>query len=321
MMVIKNKNILCYSVFIIFLQFGCNSNPEIDDFTTPISDQSDANNIPINDPDQFIFEGLYSGLYPWGNSLINNQYKTDYINICKSIGNINTIGKNEVEENIIILSLGPSNPHKIFDGINTAEYNDANFGENIRFVNGAIGGIDFNDILNITGPYWLQVDSILQSQNISASEVQVIFCIEDDLLNHDTTIARAFELKENYIQLLEQIRLKYPNCVLFLAGDKGYNNYSNEERFSEPKGYLNGWAIKLLVEDYINGNLPEYPFINWLDYYWADGDTPRWDGLTYHLSDFIGPDYIHLTTEKAQELGLATHEKLKSDQGALYWYK
>ena len=320
-MVIKNKNIILYALLAVFLQFGCNKNAEIDDFGPQIPDQNEPNNTPNNDPDQFVYEGLNSGLYPWGNNLINNQFKTDYINICKSIANINALGKTEATENTVILTLGPSNPHKIFEGINYAQLGDAGFGDNIRFINGAMGGIDFNDILNYNGPYWIQVDSLLQSQNITALQVQVIFCIEDDLLNQDTTIARAFQLKENYILLLEEIRLKFPNCILFLTGDKGYNNYSLAERFSEPKGYLNGWAIKLLVEDYINGNLPEYPFINWLDYYWADGETQRWDGLTYTLSDFIGPDYIHLTTEKANELGQATHEKLKGDQGAMYWYK
>ena len=320
-MIAKNKVVLLLTVAVVFIQFGCNKNADLDDFKPPIPDQSEIQNIPLNDPDEFVFEGLNSGLFPWGNTLINNQYNTDYINVCKSLGDLSLIENPEEKEPIVILTLGPSNPHKIFEGIKYAQMEDPGFGENIRYVNGAIGGIDFNDILNPAGPYWTQVDSTLQSQNISASQVQVIFCIEDDLLNQDTTILRAYQLKENYINLLEEIRSKFPNCILFLAGDKGYNNYSSEERFAEPKGYLNGWAIKLLLEDYINGYMADYPFIYWLDYYWANGITPRWDGLTYALSDFNAPDYIHLTTEKANELGRATHEKLKSDPGARYWYK
>ncbi len=316
----NNYTVLCFCLAQILL-FGCKKNAEIEDFTLPPPNESEASNIPINDPDEFMFEGLHSGLYPWGNSLVDNQYKTDYINISQSIGTLNTLGANTEVGDIVILSLGPSNPHKIYEGIETAEYNDIGFGENINFINGALGGIDFNDILDFTGSYWMNVDSILQTENTTADQIEVIFCIEDDLLNQDTSITRAYQIKDNYILLLEEIRLKFPNCVLFLVGDKGYNNYSIAQRFAEPRGYLNGWGVKLLVEDYINGALPEYPFINWLDYYWADGEIPRWDGLTYSLTDFIGPDYIHLTSAKAYELGVATHEKLKSDPGGMFWYK
>lgn len=152
-------------------------------------------------------------------------------------------------------------------------------------------------------------------------QVQIIFCIEDDFKNSDNTIQRAYTIKDQYVTLLSTIRTKYPNTKLIFVGDRGYNDYAVLTKYKEPKGYLNGWAVKFLVEDYANNLLPQYPFVNWLDYYWANGAEPRWDDLTYLQTDFTAPEYSHLTPEKSNALGLVTHGKFKQDAGAMYWYK
>ena len=71
-MIAKNKVVLLLTVAVVFIQFGCNKNADLDDFKPPIPDQSEIQNIPLNDPDEFVFEGLNSGLFPWGNTLIIN---------------------------------------------------------------------------------------------------------------------------------------------------------------------------------------------------------------------------------------------------------
>ena len=66
-MIAKNKVVLLLTVAVVFIQFGCNKNADLDAFKPPIPDQSELQNIPLNDPDEFVFEGLNSGLFPWGN--------------------------------------------------------------------------------------------------------------------------------------------------------------------------------------------------------------------------------------------------------------
>ncbi len=276
---------------------------------------------PLNVPNEFNFEGVESGLYPWGNEMISNTYKTNYINICKEIKPLNNDGNADNNGKVVALGIGASNPSIMFDGLLAAQRGDSNFGDDFVFVNGAINAQDLFKILSPNSDYWTNVKTILSNSGYTEKSVQVIFCIEDNLKNKNLSIQRAHDLKQDYIDLHDLIRKRFPNCKLFLVGDRGYSGYTTEPKHAEPVGYLNGWGVKLFVEEYVNGNLPEYPFVNWLDYYWANGEENGPTGISYKMSDFKGPSYIHITQNKANELMSDTHSKLKTDVGAKYWYK
>ncbi len=277
--------------------------------------------IPLNQPAEFKFDGVTSGLYPWGNELISNSYKTKYIEISKEITPMNNDGHADNNGKVVALGIGASNPSIMFDGLKEAQRNDSKFGDDFVFVNAAINAQDLAKLLNPNTDYWLNVKKILTDNGYTEKSVQVIFCIEDNLKNKKLTMQRAYDLKQDYVDLLALVRTRFPNCKLFLVGDRGYSGYTTDPKHAEPVGYLNGWAVKLFVEEYVDGKLPEYPFVNWLDYYWANGDDRSPSGVSYKMSDFKGPSYIHIMQSKANELTAVTHEKLKKDVGAKYWYK
>lgn len=310
-----------YLSLAVLMLTQCSITTAPEPMSQPDNERTSAINIPLNDPTTFTFEENTSGLYPWGNTLILNDYRTNYIAKCKSIKAIDSNGVIKKSGKVVILGLGGSNPSHIYQEMKAIHLAQYPFGKSLVVVDGAIGGKDLPDILNPDASYWNQVKKQLDSLHVTESQVQVIFCIQDDFSLDDTTLLRAVALKESYLLLLDLVRVKYPNCKMFLVGDRGYNDYATLPKYWEPKGYLNGWGVKLLVQDYANNLLPEYPFVNWLDYYWANGTIPRWDGLTYSLSDFLPPIYSHLTDEKITELATATHNKLKIDVGAKYWYK
>lgn len=309
-----------HTIIITILLFatGC-SKTELEIIDDPIV--STTFKIPLNNPDIFTQNGVESGLYPWGNSLITNSYKTNYINACESIEPLNYFGANAGSGKVVVLTIGGSNPAIIYNGFINAQQSDPGFGSDLLFINGGINSQDFSNLLDPATNYWDNMQNLLTTNNVTENDVQVIFCIEDNLRYRDTSFQRAYLLRDDYVDLLEIIRDKYPNCKLFLAGDRGYSGYTDDPKHDEPIGYENGWAVKFLVADYINGLLPEYPVVNWLDYYWADGENPRWDGLTYSPTDYAAPAYVHFTQNKADELAGSTHAKLKTDPGASYWYK
>jgi len=299
----------------------CSISPSLEEPVQQVSLRTSHSNIPLNDPTTFFYEGTSSGLYPWGNSLIFNDYRANYITSSKAIKAMNQYGVVKKSGKVVILGLGGSNPSKMYESMKTSILAQYPFGKSLVMVNGAIGGKDLPDILNPDASYWTTVGRLLDSANVTPTQVQVIYCIQEDFVNQDTTFARALAIKESYLLLLDVIRLKYPNCKMFLVGDRGYNDYATLAKYWEPTGYLNGWAAKFLVQEYVDGLLPQYPFVNWLDYYWANGTEPRWDGLTYNFSDFLSPIYAHLTDEKINALATSTHNKLKIDAGAKFWYK
>lgn len=304
---------------IVFATASCSRES---DFVEPVPVvPQGTGNIPLNDPDLFTWNGEQSGLYPWGNEMISNDYQSFYASVSQSIHPSSFSGLRTSHPKVVVLGIGGSTPGILFNGFIHAQQNDPGFGSDLLFINGGINAMDLSDLLDPATNYWNNMETLLNNNAATAEDVQVMFCVEDNLRSVDTSFARATLLKDNYIQLMEIIRNHYPNCKLFLVADRAYSGYTDDPHHHEPIGYLNGWGVKLFVEDYINGELPQYPVINWLDYYWADGENPRWDGLTYSQSDFSGPAYVHIKQEKADEITAVTHEKLKADPSASYWYK
>ena len=308
-------------VFILFL-FAASSCSRGTDLIDQVPDIPEATgNIPLNDPHLFTYNGEQSGLYPWGNEMISNAYESKYQSVSENIHPASFSGLRTSKPKVVILTIGGSTPAIMFEGFIHAQQNDPGFGNDLLFINGGMNAMDFSDLLNPNTNYWDNMESLLYDQSATPEDVQVMFCIEDNLRSLDTSFTRTSLLKNDYAELLNIIRTHYPNCKLFLVGDRGYSGYTDDPHHDEPIGYLNGWGVKLFVADYINGLLPEYPVVNWLDYYWADGENPRWDGLTYSQSDFAGPAYVHLHQEKADEIAETTNEKLKADPAASNWYK
>ena len=323
----KSKKVSSLSIlsltFTLFIFSSCQmfDSPEslVNENESLIAEKN-VGNKPINNPILFTYNGHQSGLFSWGNALIANTYKINYLNANLAIKSLDAAGNSAVNGKIGILEIGGSNPAIIFNGLQTNQLNDPGFGSKLTFVNAGMNAMDLSDILKPTTNYWNNVQTLLTQNGLTTKQVEVIFCIEDNLKNTDVTFTRASSLQTDYVALLSLVRTKYPNCKLFLVGDRGYTGYTTEPQHKEPIGYLNGWGVKLFVEQYSDGLLPVYPAVDWLDYYWANGETARFDGLTYSKSDYRA-GYIHFTDAKAEELGVATHARLKADVGTSYWYK
>lgn len=303
-------------VLILLIVFsGCSESIPIDE---PVTENV---RVPLNDPSLFYYNGQASGLYPWGNALDDNDYKNAYMDACAAVHPKNAAGENSDDGKTVLLAIGGSTPGIMYNGLISAQSHEPGFGEDLVTINAGMNGKDLSELRNPGDSYWSDVDELLSGSGVTAQQVEVIFCIEDNLKITDTTFTRVDSVKLSYIAVLEVIREKFPNCKLFYVGDRGYTGYATDPQHYEPIGYLNGWSVKYLVQDYIDGAINSTPVVTWLDYYWANGTTPRWDGLQYLLSDFAEPDYIHLHQFKADELMMGTHQRLRNDAGAQLWYK
>ena len=88
----------------------------------------------------------------------------------------------------------------------------------------------------------------------------------------------------------------------------------------EPYAYQTGFAVKWLIEDYIN-NPDEQVFVQWGPALWADGTNPRSDGLTYTCGDFRKDDGTHPSIESGrQKVADLLHEFFSIDTTIKEWY-
>jgi hypothetical protein len=104
----------------------------------------------------------------------------------------------------------------------------------------------------------------------------------------------------------------FPNLRLCYLSSRTYAGYASPDAVSpEPQAYENGFSVKWLIENQINGD-PELnfdpasgpvraPLLLWGPYLWADGVVPRGDGLTWLEQDFEN-DRIHPSRRGEQKV-------------------
>ena len=80
-------------------------------------------------------------------------------------------------------------------------------------------------------------------------------------------------------------------------------------------------AVKWMIEEHINdSNLDSpSPWLSWGPYLWADGLTPRSDGLIWEPSDFE-PDGVHTSSQGALKVATKLCEFFENDSAAQPWF-
>jgi uncharacterized protein YjdB len=134
--------------------------------------------------------------------------------------------------------------------------------------------------------------------------------------NENTT--NALNEEEEFGESLRAAKTRFPNLKLVFFSSRVYGGYANSDAADpEPFAYETGYGIKWLIQAQINqvatgsvdpvaGDLSyaNAPWIAWSAYFWADGDTPRSDGLVWcngqtgapcNGEQDFGPDGLHLT--------------------------
>jgi hypothetical protein len=117
----------------------------------------------------------------------------------------------------------------------------------------------------------------------------------------------ADSLKEKFKLALQIEKNKFPNTKLAYLTDRIYAGYATSTLNPEPFAYYCGWSVKRLIEAQINGDTsltytgatPRVPWLAWGPDLWADGTTPRSDGLTWICPD----DYISDGTHPSNPIG------------------
>jgi hypothetical protein len=90
------------------------------------------------------------------------------------------------------------------------------------------------------------------------------------------------------------LKAKYPYLKIAYWSSRIYAGYATTTLNPEPFAYESGFAVKWLIEKQINGDTtlaftgakPKAPWLAWGPYLWADGMTPRQDGLIWACNDF-----------------------------------
>jgi len=278
---------------------------------------TDTLKIPLTDLLAGTYYGKPGGLYPGG----INQPPPDHDSAVRARRNaikpLDVNGDESPFGKYVLISIGMSNT--------TQEWCSQNSGPpcapwtfmgkaatdpsvnhyTLVIVNGAADGQDAPAWTSPASPNYDRIKvARLAPLGLSENQVQVAWVKLEDpkpsvSLPADSADAQVF--LTNLGLVLRAMRVRYPNLRIVFLSSRTYGGYATIDLNPEPYAYESGFSVKWAIESQINEmrGLPpnqragtlnytkkSAPLIMWGPYLWANGTTPRSDGVVWDRADF-----------------------------------
>jgi hypothetical protein len=248
--------------------------------------------IPLNDLGAGMYQGFQGGLYANG----SNAAPTEYID--RAITAVNQINTNE---QFVLLSIGMSNTMREFEIFEQTANAHSDKNPNMIIINGAQTSQDSATISDPTADYWNGIDNKLAQIRQSAEDVRVVWLKEAHARPDLAFPEDARQLQAELAQIVDILNGRYPNLEIIYLSSRIYGGYATNDLNPEPYAYQGGFAVKWLIEEKMSDAQYNGPVLLWGPYMWADGLTPRSDGLTWECDDFRN-DMTHPSEQGKQKV-------------------
>ena len=273
---------------------------------------------PLNDLGADKYKGFQGGLYEKG----SNQIPADH----DAAGLVLAEQVKPIRGKFVFLSIGMSNTAMEFMTFQSIAESDSHVNHStLAIINGAVGAMTacaWSDAHATPGEschrqaafqnlYDRIRDELLKPAGLAEDQVEAIWLKNADprpdtaLPAHD---AEAYHYEGLLGQTVRVLRSRYPNLKLLFLSSRIYGGYATRPLNPEPYAYEYGFSVKWLIQaqvdqmrngtiDSVAGDL-DYkkgaaPWMVWGPYLWADGVSPRSDGLTWQASEFSEQDGTH----------------------------
>ena len=249
------------------------------------------------------YQGAEGGLYPGG----ANAPPEPHASLGMALGSLivprDAAGAPSSEGRIVLLTIGMSNTSIESNALLPLAEADPARDPGVTVVNGAKGGQAATDIDDPAAAYWDHVDDRLAAANVTPAQVGAVW-LKQALRRPEGTFAQeAGALRDSLRSIVVILKARFPNLWHVYLSSRIYAGYADTLLNPEPYAYESAWAVKWLIAEQMTGTLPAglVPWLAWGPYLWADGTTPRADGLTWSCSEFKA-DGTHPNQEGARKV-------------------
>jgi hypothetical protein len=274
--------------------------------------------------------GVPGGLYPDSTNTMPQSHLDAGLALAKQITPLNKTGSASPKGKIVLVSVGMSNTLIETNGLISLAGSDKNLNPSLVIVNGAEGGEDARTLVSNPGPYWTYVANQLAASNVTAQQVQAAWLKEADASPTGSQITYAETLSGQLITILQMMLQNFPNLKLVYLSRRIYAGYASSKLNPEPYAYTSGFAVRWTIQAQLNGTSSmnfnassgpvRTPWVAWGPYMWANGLTPRSDGLTWVCSDFQS-DGTHPSMPQGQmKVGNMLLDFFSTDQTTKTWF-
>jgi hypothetical protein len=165
----------------------------------------------------------------------------------------------------------------------------------------------------------VSLDAISRS-GLSANAVQVVWLKMGSQLGQLVgSQANRVEQERAWLEdVLANAKNVFPNLRQVYASSRIYVGYEESPNHAEPfTGYDNGLSVRAIVADSVNSSTAVWTA--WGPYLWADGTTPRNDGLTWECGDYES-DGVHPSIAGEQKVANELFSFFSTEPAACAWF-
>jgi hypothetical protein len=303
---------------------GCN-----DVSTSPLDQSPPDRPVPLIDL-RGTYLGFEGGLYEEGTDQPAADHTAAGLAAADRILPLDLQGNPDPAGKIVLLSVGMSNTTQEFCAgpptacapwsfAGQAAADPAVDHGRLVIVDGAVGGHTAEDWDSPSDPVYDRVrDQRLTALGVTEAQVQIAWVKQVNprpSVSLPAVEADAFRLEASLGDIVRTLRVRYPSLRQIFLSSRTYAGYATTTLNPEPYAYETGFAVKWLVTAQIeqartgridseSGDLsPERTaWVAWGPYLWADGETPRADGLIWLREDFAG-DGTHPSRSGQEKVG------------------
>ena len=280
-----------------------------------------TNRTALTDLGSAQYLGFAGGLYPNGKNSRPSAYEDAGVALGATVQPVDRDGKPSTSGRIVMISIGFSNTSREFSEFIRLAEADPRKNPSLVTIDAARHGAAATEIAVPFGDYWMHVDSQLQRGEISAAQVQVVW-LKTALARESRGFPENARLLQRTLRsIIGILRTKFPQLKLVYVSSRTYAGYSESDLSPEPIAYESAFAVKWLIEERINNPSPDrsIPWVSWGPYLWADGLTPRSDGLIWTCAD-VEDDGTHPSKSGVQKVVNLLLTFFKTDPTARRWF-
>jgi hypothetical protein len=287
---------------------------------------------PLDDLGCGTYRGVAGGLYPDGARVAPPAHSQ--LGRLAALGVVprDASGALAPDGRIGFASIGMSNTWLEFDRFVELAEVDPQRNPRVVLVNGAESGRTAEFWADPDADTWPLLAERLAAADLTPAQLQVIW-IKLTLTgpaDDGEFPLHAEALRDDLEAVVRIAKQRLPNLrIAYLSSRiRGYTTVSDGLN-PEPYAYETGFAVKWLIEDQMAGEPAllfdpegpsEAPWLAWGPYLWADGETPRSDGLTWSCSD-LRPDFTHPAAGAEEKVAGLLLDFLHTEPEARIWYR
>ena len=279
---------------------------------------------PVNDLGTGTYQSYQGGLYPGGTNTRPAAHDSAGLLLADNIVPLNkdTGLPDPVNGKYVLLSIGMSNTSQEFIAFKNLANADSAKDPNLVIVDGAQSGQGADFFADPNNPVWTVVNDQLTAAGVTPNQVAVAWVKQTKI--GPTPRDTQEGLRDQLSAIARNLRTKFPNIKIAYYSSRIYGGYTTVSLSPEPYAYGNAFAVKGLIENQINGDTTlsypnTAPWLAWGPYMWADGLTPRSDGLIWECSDFED-DGTHPSTQGEIKVANMLLNFFKTDTTTKGWF-